>query len=595
MFGRRPNQLCQALAANKNMPLDDVLMHSDFATTWKTGDDVFLEYLREKDPKQGHIRMHIVIDYALTLDKTEQERPRGNIRTPHREAALALSEASRKLVVLANEDDYLAKALEKFYKSPMADNPLLAGRVARIIDLQLHAVNESKRSAFNPETMINFLLNHVHVLAYSHLLGALLVFQADFIAKFPGGVSKCLERILEKAKENAMKSKSSSVFYEMQVERQVQTLKQKRSWTQPLMCDKKPFPWPDYGTPAQQKRTTSLPDDPEMTAYLLLSTLSNSLRDNPELLRELQNEKCLEHLLICGINSSDASMVGVKAFRIVELLLFGMVTEENEFTASYKIPGQEEKLRPIIQKFAQKMKFGGHLTPKQIAAFPCFWDCRFKDLRVDYGNLPLECELPLGGSEKPKTYTVRPPRDGASCVEYYAKYLLDEPPLSDTLNRSIVDVWRRMDEESTDERSKEFQSEQDEYKALQAVMDKYDSKFIRFLLVKVRDKTMRQMLAERIPLFPCDKKGEKLCQGYSSLKKSPRACLNGHVVDFHSFCSRSCVMTWQDLALPLLPDDQETPAVILEYEDLLEKSKKDAPESIFSLPLIDKSEKIFGL
>jgi hypothetical protein len=166
-------------------------------------------------------------------------------------------------------------------------------------------------------------------------------------------------------------------------------------------------------------------------------------------LEHLQNEFTVTCLLICGTYADPVSPVSHKAFKLLMMIL----------------ADQDPPLYPrwgsLLDEFAAIFVFTDNMTTQMVAAFPIFWNRRTVEDPSDTNAYPAVKVLILPFGERPKkkkTDVAKWPKNkkpeavkwqkapNKTPLEFYSKALLHEPPVSDVLLRSILDVLQQYEE-----------------------------------------------------------------------------------------------------------------------------------------------------
>jgi hypothetical protein len=176
----------------------------------------------------------------------------------------------------------------------------------------------------------------------------------------------------------------------------------------------------------------------EVKAFLGLTALRTALAENLALWKVIQSRENryekMQLLLICGIYGPAKSMATCTALKILKLAMYGSPPEEWNLDSLW----ESDEMKSILNEYARDFEFRLWPTPQMRDAFPLFWDHRYAHITsVGIGEIPL---LRLFGPDGELQSVPPPTFDGMTPLELYARYLLDEPPLSDLLNVHFQDA-----------------------------------------------------------------------------------------------------------------------------------------------------------
>ena len=612
------SELTAAIDSGKITKLEDVVCDKNFAAAWKNGADSLINFLKATDPDSQRPRMEMLVDLALSPDPVAPPGTPRRICTPNRESAFALGEISRKMVDLFSKDPYLYKSLHELMKKPLPKEQqcAMAGRVSRI--LELHMRHNAKRvfEVIPLQTVVKFLLDNSELLAYANLLMSLPSSFQDVVEQYPGKMKGFLVAVLDEAVqyvfgEGAGEEKDERTPMEVEIHKRQRDRRKEQPLT--VVDDvsgkerKKQFPWPKHGEykikverdrkfqerkGARAKRfVKSGKRVSEMKAYLLLRGIVEGIMEVPSMVAELQNEECVERLVICGVYAPSTSMVAQCAFKILGWILMGYDPGESEFGVMDKIPGKRSELQKVVDQYADDIIFDGGISPKKIAALACFWDHRYKHLKIEtHENVVCELEpLDDGSTEE---YNLAFYKE-ATPFEYYGRYLLYEPPISDALNRELQRAWETLNTESEPLR--------DQVDRQKEILDKYDAKWLRFLLQKVQEgETMLTALQKATSLCPASDKESAESKRYASQMSGLRACLNGFVHEVWNFHMNKSMLTLDNIPFEFVSSKELLPIVdCISWEarrraDLITQYFNNAPKPIHNEDAWDKTENWTG-
>jgi hypothetical protein len=172
-------------------------------------------------------------------------------------------------------------------------------------------------------------------------------------------------------------------------------------------------------------------------AYVLLNSIHVMLGETSELIDWLKNDDVIRLLLTCGVYADSASMVASQAFR---LLYHALYVEEDADPIKPDFNISQER-RAIVEEFAGAFYFSNDITEQMIAAFPIFWEHHYESLDTKGTYEDVFVPAAWGCPE----FTVHRPV-GCTPLQYYGYCLLDEPPVSDILNRYIMDLLVHLNE-----------------------------------------------------------------------------------------------------------------------------------------------------
>jgi hypothetical protein len=187
-------------------------------------------------------------------------------------------------------------------------------------------------------------------------------------------------------------------------------------------------------------------------AYLLLTAIPGidaeigdvygRLRPPVSASRPGQSSVPMELLLICGIYSDPQSLVAARAFKMLEIIVYGrLAAPDLELDSIYFEP----EVQRILDDYAQDFRFSWNPTAQMLAAFPLFWNHRYPDLydeqlrkRFTYAPIELRWRTPDGSAGRATSQYPRGP--GLTPLELYGQFLLYEPPIFGSLNRQILRI-----------------------------------------------------------------------------------------------------------------------------------------------------------
>ena len=205
-------------------------------------------------------------------------------------------------------------------------------------------------------------------------------------------------------------------------------------------------------------------------AFYLLSVIRSMCTDDPSIyitLREKENVG-LRYLFICGVYSDSVSMVSTLAFGLLKDIVYGndpkqwvlyRDADRDKDDDGEGFPGvivppywDDSTCQAVLTEYAEIFTFHEQLTTQMMAAFPLFWNHRYESLDRDTASkssktfeavqLTLVEQQEQQQQQQPivleEAYT-KP--KGSTPLEFYAKFLFDEPPISDAFNRQIIGVF----------------------------------------------------------------------------------------------------------------------------------------------------------
>jgi hypothetical protein len=257
----------------------------------------------------------------------------------------------------------------------------------------------------------------------------------------------------------------------------------------------------DY-RPSSRTREDSL-----TRAYLLLNCFQNIANLNLTLFDLRLDRLALELFLLCAIYSDADLMVVVIAFKLLELMIYGNEADPN--LASLPSIYFKREIRELIDDYAKDFDFSSNFTGQMLAAFPIFWNHRYAHLAsnerpVAYGPLKIAWNPPLSGEQVqyPKSEWERPP--GLTPLEFYGRFLLEEPAVSDRFNGQVLRILRLVDSEQ--ERLIATVS-QDDYLDYQKILTEKAIILLDFLRTEFPFEggiVDMRILYELLPLIPTD-------------------------------------------------------------------------------------------
>jgi hypothetical protein len=134
-----------------------------------------------------------------------------------------------------------------------------------------------------------------------------------------------------------------------------------------------------------------------------------------------RDDSCRDLLLMCGVCVDPDSYLAVRAFRLVEGLLYA--GDDGAFAD----PRAQQKLAD----WAHHVAFAKHPSARDLAGFPVFWKCRIPSLPPPQPYDIAVFELITDDPEAHEFHAIRRnPAEGVTPLEFYAPLLLDDPPIS---------------------------------------------------------------------------------------------------------------------------------------------------------------------
>jgi hypothetical protein len=260
-------------------------------------------------------------------------------------------------------------------------------------------------------------------------------------------------------------------------------------------------------------------DDAEMQAFLLLTVLWVAISEFSQVVNHMRSGpsgldlRVMESLFLCGLLGGGASMVSSQAFRVLDSIINGVPTDAPSIA-------ENEEVQVMIHKFADCFRFSEQLTPQMVAAFPLFWNHRYRDL-TSGGSPEVVIELPDGPFR-------REGQSGLTPLEFYGDFLFDEPTVSDGFCNRILNVLTKIANRGNQLRNREDPETKrlvrDDVKRYQHTVIEADLPFFDFLQAKrVNGEAAISRILECFPLE---------IKEITERSLPPRALLNGFILEF---------------------------------------------------------------
>jgi hypothetical protein len=393
-------------------------------------------------------------------------------------AATIFSQPTRRLWEAVCKDDSVFSALLDFPAGPRGLHPKFAGHFARIFEQFLRA----GRAWMGPRqkalhAVIRFAIENVDVLAYQGLLCNLL---KDFSAELDDGVGyKTAQLVTDVLKFAASRLMSPSLPKHdaaaldrdslVPVRRAacrdylaanplvlaaipglpgVDKFLPRPGWTLTAPDTSVAIPLAGSNVPgraaryeARKKMAAPARDGgsrgAEVKAFLCLSALRAGLLDNLALWAVIQSKDSeflnVQLLLLCGVYGPPKSLATGIALRTLKLAIYGSPEEQWNISPLWDCA----RIRAILHDYAQDFEFRLWPTPQMRDALPLFWDFRYAHITpVDMAKLPELHVYDAHDTLQPVPLVFA----GMTPLELYARYLLDDPALSDLLNVHFQDA-----------------------------------------------------------------------------------------------------------------------------------------------------------
>jgi hypothetical protein len=550
------------LCAEPAFPVVEFLLHPELGTCNK---DVLLDYVLGRDPERpdGQRRLRTVFEWALTYLHNARI-PRGLRRGQvNRNAATLLSSGWAKLWDAMNKlrkdrtDKYPFDLVVCFVRGALALDRMFAGHFERIFVAWLGHSAGAYDWMGNSEKwgIINFAVAHVDVQAYVELVCHLFAEFRDIFGSdshFVGFVKYLLQQAAwETFVINDCFVKDPELRSDPLVERARLIWRQEPAQ---LNLDYEPIPPPQYagkqtialGLPPgyqgrldeRKRRMNFRPSSrsgierirlAQQAAYSLLTIVASEPSIVPRINQDLG---CLKFLLICGIYADATSGVSKVAFRLLKALIY----RDNMFF--------DTNVRRLVDEFACDFVFDERLTPQMVAAFPIFWNHLYPELDDAVAYATVDVTM-LGKGTPNEVYRIVRPK-GLTPLEKFGRYLLDEPALSDALNREIMFVLEFLANYAHEVRVRRGVRDYMEYQ--RRVMN-IDQIFFEFFRTRIEYGGIfgdMALATKAVPLAPFD---DFFRTGRTPAGRSlrrPRAAVNGGPLWFVKFWMESDIFQLDD-------------------------------------------------
>ena len=482
MFRRKAftNELTEKLRANPDTSVEDLLSDDLLAQVVRNEADQFLAYLNHSPQNDGRTNLHMLIDMALSGElNTPEMNEKYRIFQLNRNAANIFSGTGQAIPRAVTKDEYAIQKLKSFWlpeNEKYNRDPGFAGHFQRIFTCWAEK-NTDWLEGFDMPKFVSFLCENIDVLAYQRLLVTLGTDFPQLLTGFGDNPEVAfITCVLKEAARHVFNISKDGASDENWLYRNRERAVHNRE-DHPITREGKRVPIPQRPDPAiykeggirrerleeMQKRCGYVEptqvdiDEEKMKAYLLLNVVRLMSDDGAELdlFFNEDSEEAFEYLFCCGVYADDFSIVSPTAFKVLEMLAFGIDNDE------FSIPPVKTKIwKGIAEKFADELNFSDVVTPKLIAAFPFFANHRYERLAVfdqKYQYAPLTVrERAANFSEN--TYTVER-LGGKSPLEVYVRLLPEEPQLSDKLNASILNAWDSLVNAAKDVKAKNTQGD----------------------------------------------------------------------------------------------------------------------------------------
>jgi hypothetical protein len=633
------NALTKLINSEKPLPFVSFLMHPDLATSASREAPALIAYLRRKDSARddGGPYLHTLADWALT-DKwfVEADKCRWLLHQPCRNAAALLSPPFRRLWILLNEErrenrEYVFRQLLEFPGTLFAKDRVFAGHYERILEAFIRQSTDwiPDLDAFL-KNVIEFAVSHVDILAYQQFLSHLpldfggvlsdvtewdlgsdspaaddqgdwVPFVGFFRLVLMGAVQECaaIRDILEQHPSLDIappRSTTELCTYARTRKRGLMAMP-----LHLLHPTDPPTPWCrddiEFKTRLSARRSRfGLPvatvcdldsDGAESAlklhktrAYLLISSVQSVVIESPEFIGDIRrSQQLFELLLFCGLYADSHSMVAPAAFRLLELLIYGDATLE--------VAPVGTEFASLVQGYAPDMKFTTALTAKMVAAFPIFWNepilgspAAERD-RLEVDLIPREQD-----TRRPVPTWVGVPPEHPTPLALYGRFLVEDPPLRQTLCVKILKVLRSYHDkraticDTIPEPNGDSSTDEEYYEYQRKVLD-FDWPYFIFLTEKFPyawDRNLHDLslVYEVFPQRSIRELGEE-----DDEKGKARVIVNGALVEFAEFMTNASFFQFvQDLGplFELAPKPPESDPLlvedILEYNSMIEKYER---------------------
>jgi hypothetical protein len=439
-------------------------------------------------------------------------------------AAAIFSLPTRKLwqaIEESTDDPHIFTVLLSFICGRQALHPIFSGHFERIFEMFLFAGTDwiqTRRHALRK--VIDFAIGHIDVMAYQHLLFRLC---GDFERILRDEVCYPISEIVCNILKSA--ARQCSIFGFPDHPPQDPCANQQRRMNNylarcPFLCvtgsplcitRDKPVPSPGWLSTAKDPtiafaaRTDDArrkanyekrfhPFGPvrgesdkrfaELRVYLLISSIWNIATQNLNVWAILQDPEHnyinIQYLLMCGIYSPPRSIIANIAFKVLKVLYWG--SDHTQFDVPSLVGNSD--FERILDEYAADFEFSPHPTPQMRAAFPLFWNQRYREFRSVDRPDTVEVKLMSDrDAERPSVrYTLTFP--GMSPLELYTRFLLDDPPLSDSFSFDIFSVIEQHVQRTNPYRKLPDHIDREEYLARQKTVVDRDAPIFNMLRTK---------------------------------------------------------------------------------------------------------------
>jgi hypothetical protein len=529
----------------------------------------------------------------------------------NRNAATYLSTPSKRLGVVIREHPSECRLLLDFLSTDKSTDQVFACNFQQIVECVFWQRIEWAIDPSFLSRLIEFSISNVHILCYHQLLMHIAIDCPRLLSRAFGGLPGFGIRLLKGIACHVVDIEAtlSSDILASRADRLLQALTRANypyrivpdrqaipRCHHPLTIERREFPPPlvidfqrgehvlvsnaeyDSRRQARQNLADYTPSslaqrDSSTRAYLLLNCFQTIGKLNPAIFDLRLDQLALELLLMCGIYSDANSMVSVIAFKLLYVMIYGKKANPDllslpsiYFNRDIMIHGKKanpalESLPSIyfnpevirlIDDYAQDFDFSSNITPQMLAAFPIFWNHRYAHLAttkrpLKYPPLTIEWNPPLSGEQVkyPKSVWRRPL--GLTPLEFYGRFLLEDPPLSDRFNGQMLRILRMIDRE---QKRLMASVSQDDYLHYQKILTEKAIIVFDFLRTEFPfegEMVDMRVLSKFLPLKPTD-------PILWTLQRRCRVPLNGAIIAFANFLSTTCIFDLADGTSPLFTD-----------------------------------------
>ena len=503
MFKRREfkNDTTHWIEQNKNTArIDQFLQLQTVGQAVDNFPAVVKDFLTSQSVENSEMkRIDVIAEWALTLKYNNKELDdKWRILQINRNAAAVLCAPVKDLHKIVFESENIRKIIRDFYTVPRADEQdkseqlrkwaILTGHFQRIVAMLLYSAGSECHHLFDFEKLIAFCIDNIAFVACQTLLSQLAVEFRAVIQEKGSLFDLLMTPILKKAAcyvltvDELLREKPEEDLEQQQsfLNRTLTMTKgpaKKTSLSPPLAAwpegKNRCLPEPDFEQRITDDSSISkryedkrrgkdcdfvgyrakLNENMELSqsnAFYLLSVIRSMCNDDPSICLILRAKDGLRYLFICGVYSDSVSMVSTLAFGLLKDVAYGNdpkqwilyldpnrdKDDDDEEFPRVNIPPywDDAQFQDVLKEYAEIFRFDEQLTTQMIAAFPLFWNHRYEALDRD----PEKSSFPTVQLSATESYT-KP--KGSTPLEYYAKFLFDEPPISDAFNRQIIGVF----------------------------------------------------------------------------------------------------------------------------------------------------------